>query len=167
MREGFIACDVRDLPNVQYVCNCWEIDQFVRPGKVDEIYSRHMFEHLTFAQGEQTLRAWMTVLKPGGKVHMLLPDLKYHVDEYLKNFKDRAGGTKHDNFSHAIKGFYGGQRETWESPNMTSFYDLWDVHKSGYDSLSLRDFVTEVGFVNYTRNANKPWHLDVSFYKEK
>lgn len=61
-RPDFAGVDVRPLPTVKYVCNAWEIDQHVDEQSVDEIFSRHFFEHLTFEHGAMTLQSWFRVL---------------------------------------------------------------------------------------------------------
>ena len=65
--KGFVCCDVRNIENVTYVCNCWEIEKYVEAGTVEVIHSSHMFEHLTFAQGRETLRVWFNILKGEAK----------------------------------------------------------------------------------------------------
>jgi len=162
--QGFLCCDIRDVKHVTYVCNCWEIDEKVERESVEEIYSRHMFEHLTFAQGRATLKAWNKVLKRGGKIHMSMPDLRYHVNQYVRFVNNRGRGV--ESFEHAIKGFYGGQREEWGDPPQTSFNNLWDVHKSGYDEVSLKELLESFGYTRFKRLENKPWNLDVVCFKE-
>jgi hypothetical protein len=68
-------------------------------------------------------------------------------------------------FVHAIAGFYGWQREEEGSDHFTSNEELWDVHKSGYDEVSLKLLTEKYGYRQFVRNSNKPWHLDVTFYK--
>ena len=163
--EGFLSCDIRDVDYVTYVCNCWEIDKEVEEGSVEEIYSRHMFEHLTFAQGRKALMSWMKVLKRGGKVHMMIPDLRYHVIQYIRFIDNRKKGI--ESFGHAINGFYGGQREEFDSPEQTSFNNLWDVHKSGYDEISLKELLESFGYVRFKRLKEKPWNLEIVCFKEQ
>ena len=62
-KPDFLGVDVRSFPNIKYVCNAWEIDQHVEENTVDEIFSRHFFEHLTFQQADLTLASWYKILK--------------------------------------------------------------------------------------------------------
>ena len=54
-KEGFMTCDIRDVPGVDFACPAWDIDKHVESNTVTDIFSRHFFEHLTFKQGEYLL----------------------------------------------------------------------------------------------------------------
>ena len=69
-REGFIHVDIRDLDNVDIVCNAWELSKHIQD--VDHIYSRHMLEHLTNFEADRTLRDWLKSLKTNGKIEIIL-----------------------------------------------------------------------------------------------
>jgi len=150
-KEGFKTCDIRDLPGIDYVCPAWEIDNLVEENSVDEIFSRHFFEHLTFQQGEKQLEVWHKILKPGGMCEMMLPNMALHIQQWIERKTDRE-------IKHAMAGFWGWQRG--------EFDDVWDVHKSGYDKDLLTDLVKRKGFVNIQSLA-KPMskHLHLKFYK--
>ncbi len=148
-KVGFQTCDIRDLPGIDYVCPAWDIDTLVNENSVDEVFSRHFFEHLTFKQGEKQLEVWYKILKPGGICEMSLPNMTYHIQQWI---------TK-SNLRHAKAGFWGWQRG--------AFDDVWDVHKSGYDREMLSDLVKSKGFVNIESLAkDKSKHLHLRFYKE-
>lgn len=169
IKPGFIASDVRPLQDVKYVCNCWEIDQHVSKNSVEEIYSRHMFEHLTFKQGEMALKSWYKILQKNGRVHLILPDLKYHIQEYI-DFYDKPKDPHYPfpSFLHSISSIFGWQKEEEHSDHFTTSKDLWDVHKSGYDERSLRELTESCEYINFERQENSKglWHLDVTFFKE-
>ena len=164
-KEGFISCDVRKLENVSYVCNCWEIGNYVNPCTVENIYSRHMFEHLTFYQGRKAITEWLKILKPGGSVNLIMPDLNFHVKEYIYYYNNREKMNV-PNYEHSIAGFYGWQKENENSLPWTADKNNWGTHKSGYDEISLKKLVYESGFENFNRNNQaKEWNLDVKFNK--
>ena len=159
-KSGFVGVDIRKFPHVKYVCNSWEILNFVQPNSILEIYSRHFLEHLTFPQAEMTLRAWNKILAPGGKVHVIVPDMEYHIEQFLD---ERADGKSEANPNwslkeHAIAGFWGWQREADSQ--------LWDVHKSGYTFAMLKQKLLEHGFTQVERIEDKPWHLNVVCQKQ-
>ena len=129
-KKDFLTCDVRNLPGVNYVCSAWEIETHIAPNTVDEIFSRHFFEHLTFSQGENVLNAWFNILKPGGRMEMKLPNMTFHIQQW----KTRS------NIEHAKAGFWGWQRE--------GDTKSWDIHKSGYDIDLLNDLLLKKNFTN-------------------
>ena len=147
-KSGFMTCDIRNVEGVDFVCPAWKIDDYVCEGTVDEIFSRHFFEHLTFKQGRVVLEKWFKILKPQGKMHMMLPNLDFHINQY---------NTK-SNIKHALAGLYGWQRG--------EFDDTWDTHKSGYSFSLLDPILKECGYVNIQNlRKNKNKHLEVSCYK--
>jgi len=141
-KKEFKNCDIRDVPGVDYVCPAWEIEKFVQPNTVDEIFSRHMFEHLTFIQGEKVLEAWLNILKPGGIMEMKLPNMTFHINQW---------NTRSD-IKHAKAGFWGWQRE--------GETEVWDVHKSGYDIQMLKELLIEKGYTNI-RSLTNPMHREL------
>lgn len=50
---------------------------------VEVLYSSHMLEHLDPQEAASFLREARRVLKPGGVIRIAVPDLRYHVDNYL------------------------------------------------------------------------------------
>lgn len=133
LRDGFVGCDIRKLDGVEFVCNAWDICDFVEPNSVDKVYSRHFFEHLTFYQGKQTLDAWRKILKIDGSCEIILPNMDFHVKQWLESLEDEVS------FNHAHAGFWGWQRENGS---------IWDIHKSGYNFKTLNKLLIEHGFTN-------------------
>lgn len=144
---GYKTCDIRNLSGIDFVCDAWMIDNLVAHNSVDNIFSRHFFEHLTFAQGRKTLNAWYNIMKPGATCEMLLPNIDYHIKQWIDK-KD---------IEHAKAGFWGWQRE--------GETETWDVHKSGYNFDTLSCLLSEEKFINITPIKVKGKHLHVSFVK--
>ncbi len=159
VRPGFLGVDIRPNPGVSFVCNAWEIADRVGPGSVVEIYSRHFLEHLTFPQAHMTVRAWAEILAPDGRLVLLVPDIRYHIGQFLEGDPGKPAEANADWTvrQHAVAGFWGWQRQADTR--------LWDVHKSGYDEDSLRDLLLEHGFGNVRRVEDDPWHLHVTATK--
>ena len=147
-KSGFMTCDIRNVKGVDFVCPAWKIDEHVSEDTVDEIFSRHFFEHLTYKQGRVVLEKWFKILKPNGKMHMMLPNLDFHINQY---------NTK-SNIKQALAGLYGWQRG--------EFDDTWDTHKSGYSFNLLEPILKECGYVNIQNLRKiKNRHLEVSCTK--
>lgn len=49
----------------------------------DYVYSEHMIEHVSYADGERMLAECFRVLKPNGRVRIATPDLRSLLDLYL------------------------------------------------------------------------------------
>ena len=144
----FKTCDVRDVPGVDFVCPAWDIDKQIKKNTVDEIFSRHFFEHLTFAQGKVVLSKWYKILKTGGKMEMILPNLDFHIKQWIAK----------SDLTHAQAGFYGWQRG--------EFDDTWDTHKSGYNYETLSQLLNAHKFRDITRlKTPKGRHLHIACFK--
>jgi predicted SAM-dependent methyltransferase len=50
---------------------------------VDAIYSSHLFEHLTYQQGQGVLEESMRVLRPGGAFSICVPNARIYIEGYL------------------------------------------------------------------------------------
>ncbi len=51
----------------------------------DAIYSFHVFEHLSYEEGQYALRELHRVLKPGGICRISTPDMLFSANEYIKH----------------------------------------------------------------------------------
>lgn len=152
-KKGFKINDIRDLPNVDYVCPAWELDKHIKPNSVQEIVSNHFFEHLTFEQGEIVLEVWYKLLCNGGKVSMQLPNM----DAFIKYWNDSKETNDLELFNWVTKGIWG-----WQRDGLT---ETWDVHKSGYNAQSLERLVTGKGFVKFKNLKTKYENLKIEFFK--
>jgi radical SAM superfamily enzyme YgiQ (UPF0313 family) len=141
-KEGYTGCDIRSLPTVSIVCKAWEVSYHCR--EVSEIYSRHMLEHLTIPQVEATLRDWLTALAEGGKVHIIVPNIDFHIRQWQRAVWDEENwNTKFSDARHSFAGFWGWQREADSDGEVSSF---WDVHKSGFNADFLAFMLRRAGF---------------------
>ena len=135
--EGWKTCDVRDLPNIDYVCNAWDIDKHVKPETVDEITSRHFLEHLTFKQAEVYVAACHKILKPGGTFEFIIPNFLWHVRQWLTE-GNAMGFNVDDPFQRGMDGLWGKQRGELE--------EVWDTHKAGYKDWQALKICADAGF---------------------
>ena len=108
-----------------------------------------MFEHLSFIDGERYLEACMRILCSQGQLHMSLPNMDFHVNQWITNTK----------LEHARAGFWGWQRETDTG-------EVWDVHKSGYNYSQLHALLATKGYTRIS-SLRKPLHkhLEITAYK--
>lgn len=121
---------------------------------VDVIYSSHMLEHFTRDDAEALLRECFRVLKPGGLLRMVVPDLRAVVTHYLEGdrakFGDRPGPLA-DILAHDL---YGGSRKPEPLLKRTAKRVMRSDdggHKWMYDEESLRVRLEQIGFVEVER----------------
>ena len=156
-KQGFIGCDIRPLPTVQLVCAAWEVSRFTQTAK--EIFSRNTLEHLTDAEARAALEYWYKALRVGGNVHVIVPDLDFHIQQWLNaDWQESRKANPQSNACWSFAGFYGWQRECDPAePNYNQTY--WDVHKSGYNSSRLQWLLEETGFAKIEVSTVDSCHL--------
>lgn len=148
-------CDIRDLEGIDYVCNAWEIDQFVEPETVEHIFSRHFFEHLTFQQGEVFVEKCHKILKPGGVFEMIIPNFMWHVRQWLTE-ENVMGFNVDEPFRRGVEGLWGKQRGDVD--------ELWDTHKAGYKDWQLKQMFTHYNYseLEFVDSGIKNIHVKVT-----
>jgi predicted SAM-dependent methyltransferase len=99
-------------------------------GVADFIYSSHFLEHLFRRDGERLLMESFRVLKPGGTVRVVVPDLEHALSLYI-------AGEKHKMLS-----------DNFFVEDDDSYYAR---HKYMYDFEMLADALTRVGFRDVRR----------------
>ena len=155
LTPGFVGCDIRKLPGVEYVCNSWEIRNYVEDNSVEEIYSRHFMEHLTFTEVEETMKAWYYILTARGKLRIIVPDMDFHIKQWQNpNRETTINPNGMTDLEWACAGFWGHQRETEEGL-------VWDIHKSGWNFDLLNTYLKWFGFTNIKRVNDLPKNLHV------
>ena len=154
-KKDYRQVDVRKIREDDIVCNAWEVEKHIQPNTVNNIYSRHFFEHLTHTQAQRTLDAWYNICVPGAEITMLVPNMNLHLWQW--NNWDKLDEKQKD---HCRAGFWGWQREGDES--------AWDLHKSGYDFQKLKELVEQHKFRDINKimpDGPQDKHLAVKFYK--
>lgn len=156
-KEGYLHADVRPLDGIDYVCKAWEISQYI--SDADEIYSRHMFEHLTAMEGDKALRDWMVALKPGGLLHIIVPDMDFHCRQWLEaEWNETTIKEKWSDARHSFASIFGWQREC--NPDLDDYNEsYWDVHKSGYNARRMAYVLQRNGFENLDIQTVDQFHL--------
>jgi SAM-dependent methyltransferase len=106
---------------------------------VEVLYTCHMLEHLDRQEAEQFLREARRVLAPNGIIRIAVPDLRIHVEAYLKNgdadtFVENMymAPLRTDSFIQKLRYLLVGDRQ-----------HLWM-----YDGKSLCELLTKIGFKN-------------------
>jgi radical SAM superfamily enzyme YgiQ (UPF0313 family)/predicted SAM-dependent methyltransferase len=156
-KNGYVGCDIRPLSGVDIVCWAWEVSHYCRG--VSEIYSRHMLEHLTFAEVAASLSDWYKALAVGGKVKILVPNMAFHIDQWLNaEWTEAAYQDSESNARWSAAGFWGWQRQC-DPLHQDYQTNYWDVHKSGFTRENLEFFLKRAGFTNTETFIEEDVHI--------
>lgn len=107
-------------------------------GSVDYCYSSHTLEHLTREQGVFLLQESHRVLRPGGVVRIVVPDLASVISEY------DDGAIRADRFVEVLGVLYGTEKRGLKKL-LAPFYEF--PHKCMYDTPTLITVMRGVGFL--------------------
>lgn len=121
--EGYAHHDVLDLPGIDYVCDLFDIGNFVTPESCEEIHFTHALEHFSSADTQNVLELIRSLLKPGGKLYIEVPNFAWHAKLVMEG-KDKD----------AVYYAFGGQ------------LDEWDFHKTGFTPRILEEQLELAGF---------------------
>jgi len=109
-------------------------------GSFDFVYSEHMIEHLTYAEGQHCLRESLRVLKPGGRIRVATPSLErlaalYDGGEAAESYIQWAVETLEPEVKASLAGVV-----------INNFFRSWG-HRFVYDPETLSYALREAGFV--------------------
>jgi SAM-dependent methyltransferase len=132
-QKEFIACAKRE--GIRWANGSRRIPEPDR--SVAVVYSSHMLEHLDRDEAAHFLKEAQRVLGPGGVIRIAVPNLGYHVDNYLRQ-KDA------DKFVEAI---HMARPATKTLPGRLKHLWVGDRHHLWmYDGASLCKLLSAIGF---------------------
>ena len=123
---------------------------------LDLAYHSHMLEHLTYENGIQFTRECLRVLKPGGTMRVLVPDIELWINAYT------SGNTFFFDQYRAMGGIDKDIHVTKGSIFMGMLHN--HQHEFGYDFETLKWLVEHVGFTDVKRTLYA--HGDVENLEE-
>lgn len=105
---------------------------------VSRIYSSHLFEHLTYLEGQDLMTECLRVLKPGGEFSICVPNARLYLDAYAR--KERLT-TPFLGWTPAVQG-----DSFIDMVNYVAYLD--GHHKCLFDEESLLNRMHAVGMVD-------------------
>jgi len=112
---------------------------------IQKIYSSHLFEHLSFEEGQELLAECLRVLVPGGSFSICVPNAKLYIEAYLKG--DRLDSSKFFSYQPAYNdisridyvnyvAYMGGEHKyMFDEENLVAI-----LKKAGFRNVHLRSF---------------------------
>jgi predicted SAM-dependent methyltransferase len=121
---------------------------------VDYIYTSHLIEHLTVKEAERMVSECYRVLRPGGTIRVVCPDLELMANTYLREREafddDDSDHYPADRFLE-VANIYKAQGETGIAFRLAKFAR----HKWLYDKQTLGELLRRSGFTDVTNMAYK------------
>ena len=153
MKElGFTNIDIHKTHSVDIVHDI-EKRLVFDDDSVDEIYSSHSLEHCSMAAVPTMLNDWKRILKKGGKIVVIVPEIEACMRTFLKTPE-----TNRDKWGWQIEYILGGQHHQAGQ----------QLHKSAFTPTHLQNLVESAGLVvssNEIRNNGKNDCIHLTAYK--
>jgi SAM-dependent methyltransferase len=125
---------------------------------ISAVYGAHVLEHLYLVDAQRLLSECKRVLRPGGVIRLVVPDLRSMAASYLKNKNGESPSPSEkiraaDNLNELL----GFRSPAPPSGNLFfKLYSLWKDfhhHKWMYDSDSLAHYLEEAGFAGVSEKG--------------
>ncbi len=122
-------------------------DALLLPSESMEIvFSEHMIEHITYAQGVFLVGEIFRVSKPGGRIRLATPDLARTCSLAIKDLD-----TTQQRYIDFINQSFGGDHNNRASFVINNMFFTYS-HAFVYDEITLRELLERVGFVDIVRH---------------
>lgn len=128
-KHDYLNLDLRPVSGAHVVCDVRALP--IRERCVDHLLARHILEHFGHAETLELLEEWRRVLKNGGTLEIIVPNL---VREWRWRIDDEA-----DAYELVVKSLYGGQR------------NVYDYHKNAFNWRYLREALEQAGYASVQR----------------
>jgi ubiquinone/menaquinone biosynthesis C-methylase UbiE len=122
---------------------------------VSAIYASHVLEHLYRRDAQMLLLECRRVLKPGGLIRLVVPDVQAMVRDYLQRKNGHSTAAERAAAADGLNERLGYRASTAPDGNfLFKFYSIWKdfhSHKWMYDGESLTHYVSLAGFQSVQR----------------
>ncbi len=112
----------------------------------DYVFSEHMIEHVSLEGGDKMIQECYRVMKKGGKIRIVTPDLAFLIELYQKEKTQ----VQEDYLKFSNKYFTKYERPLWDTMVINNFVRDWG-HQFIHDEKSLKYLLEKAGFKNFKR----------------
>jgi predicted SAM-dependent methyltransferase len=141
---GWLNTDIHDFRRRGEVVYLDATEPFPLPDEsFDLVFSEHMIEHLTYADGQHCLRECHRVLRSGGRIRVATPSL----DQLITLYDREQSDLQRRYIRWSIDSFQGGAVPNIAGFVVNNFFRDWG-HEFIYDRETLRHALESVGFVD-------------------
>jgi predicted SAM-dependent methyltransferase len=140
--DGWLNTDIYDFMRSKKVVYLDVRKPFPLPDSAfDIVFSEHMIEHMTYAEGLRCLRECRRVLRPGGRIRVATPSL----DHLVRLYEPEQSDLQRRYVRWAIDSFLGGEAAYLPGFVLNNFFRNWG-HQFIYDVQTLRHALEAAGF---------------------
>ena len=123
----------------------------LKDSTVDGLFASHVLEHLSYDDGITALKNSFAMLKPGGRLRIIVPDLGFYIQKYSSEGLAATDGSETSGYQFNLKSGLGRltSRSTIKSRLVSSFGN--SSHRWMWDYASLSAELKACGFVDITK----------------
>jgi SAM-dependent methyltransferase len=159
---GWINLDVVRLDDIQpdLLLESGEAPLPFDDNEVDQLYAGHVLEHIPWAQVPAALVEWERVLKPGGRLGLVGPDVMRTIERYAKGLEPLwlVEATLEDDKTFMHDESWAGARHQWNCYEARVLMLLADL---GYTDVRALDMTNAADFVDWPTVARTEWQFGV------
>lgn len=113
-------------------------------GYVDLVFSSHFLEHLPWHRAKKTLKNWSKVIKKGGKMVLIVPDLENTMKIMLD--ESMSFELRYEWYMLAMFGYQRSPDIPWSNRSLEDEVDPGQIHYCGFTKEWLKKYLTTIGF---------------------
>jgi predicted SAM-dependent methyltransferase len=142
--DGWLNTDIHDFRRTNEAVFMDAREPFPLPdASFDVVFSEHMIEHLTYADGQRCLRECLRVLRPGGRIRVATPSLERLTRLYDGNLDE----LQRRYVSWSVESFVAYADAPLPGFVLNNFLRDWG-HEFVYDPQTLGHALESAGFVD-------------------
>lgn len=121
---------------------------------VDGIFCEHTMEHLTYSQVDQLMGECYRILKPGGILRIIVPDVSKFVENYAQNNQAWFDKWEHLMFTTSAD-VERSKRKLVSKMSAISFVTQEYLHMACWDYETMHHYLSKNKFVNITKSVHR------------